>query len=280
MKNLIILPNAIGDIILSSELIKYCDYSGWIIQVKEDFFQWVEKFLLNKNSSNITNYLNIYNSYNIILDLCGQDDTINILKKVKSIDSLIGCFNNNIYDLKIDFSEIVSKSSVFFYYLHLQKKIFGHTPDVLYPSNHILTKKAYDVLIYPFSGNKQKDWHIDNFILVYKYLKQNKLRVKFLIPIPCQRDIEKVSSIDILRTEDWNDSTNEILRSNILLTNDSSISHIGAFLGVFTISVFIKFNPNLWFPYPNSIGISVIDKKNTKFEYVIQKIEQYFVNLK
>ena len=44
MKNLIILPNAIGDIILSSELIKNCNYSGWVILVKEDFYKWVKSF--------------------------------------------------------------------------------------------------------------------------------------------------------------------------------------------------------------------------------------------
>ena len=67
--------------------------------------------------------------------------------------------------------------------------------------------------------------------------------------------------IDILRTNNWNDSTNEILKSNILLTNDSSISHIiESFLGIYTISIFIKYNPKLWFPY---IGIPIIDKKKT-----------------
>lgn len=276
MKNLIILPNAIGDIILSSELIKYCNYSGWVILVKEDFYKWVEKFLNNRYLSNITHYLNISDSYNIIIDLCGQDETINYLKKVRSINNLIGCFNNNIYDLKIDFTEIVSKSSVFLYYLNLQEKIFGLIPDVSYPSNHILSKKEYDVLIYPFSGNKEKDWNMNNFLLVYEYLKEKNLKVKFLNPIPCNRDIENVSINDILITNDWNDSTNEILKSNILLTNDSSISHIGAFLGIFTISIFIKFNPQLWFPYPKNIGIPIIDKKNNRLEYVIQKLEQFY----
>lgn len=276
MKNLIILPNAIGDIILSSELIKNCNYSGWVILVKEDFYKWVKKFLHNKYLSNITNYLNISDSYNIIIDLCGQDETIDNLKKVRSVNSLIGCFNNNIYDEKIDFIESVSKSSVFVFYLNLQKKIFGLIPDVSYPSNHILYKKEYDVLIYPFSGNKEKDWNMNNFRLVYEYLREKNLKVKFLNPIPCNRNIESVSMNDILRTNNWNDSTNEILKSNILLTNDSSISHIGAFLGIYTISIFIKYNPMLWFPYPKSIGIPIIDKKNNRFEYVIQKIEQYF----
>ena len=82
MKNLIILPNPIGDIILSSELIKNCNYSGWVILVKEDFYKWVKKFLYNKYLSNITNYLNISDSYNIIIDLCGQDETIDNLKKL------------------------------------------------------------------------------------------------------------------------------------------------------------------------------------------------------
>jgi hypothetical protein len=276
IKNLIILPNAIGDIILSSELIKNCNYSGWVILVKKDFYGWVKKFLHNKYLSNITNSLNISDSYNIIIDLCGQDETIDNLKKVRSVNCLIGCYNNNIYDEKIDFIESVSKSSVFLYYLNLQEKIFGLIPDVSYPSNHILSKKEYDVLIYPFSGNKEKDWNMNNFLLVYEYLKEKNLKVKFLNPTPCNRDIENVSMNDILRTYDWNDSTNEILKSNILLTNDSSISHIGAFLGIFTISIFIKFNPKLWFPYPKSIGIPIIDKKNNRFEYVIQKIEQYF----
>ena len=116
MKNMIILPNAIGDIILSSELIKNCNYSGWVILVKEDFYSWVEKFLCFKYLSNITHYLDISDSYNIIIDLCGQDETIDSLKKVRSINSLIGCYNNNIYDKKIDFTEIVSKSSVFVFY--------------------------------------------------------------------------------------------------------------------------------------------------------------------
>ena len=279
MKNLLILPNAIGDIILSSELIKYCAAKQWVILVKQDFFRWVNTYLNVESSFRLTHFLDVENDYKLVIDLCGQDDTISHLQRVRFIGRLIGCYSHHIYDLKLNFKDLASNSSVFHYYEFLQKKMFGVIPLSSYPSNPIFSEKEYDLMIYPFSGNKNKDWDIDNFISVYKYFKRKGKVVKFLNPIPCDRNIESIDASDVVKTSDWNDSTEQILKSHILLTNDSSIGHIGAFLGVYTIALFILNDPKLWFPYPNNVGFAMNNAKNIKDDVIINILQDHIIEI-
>ena len=87
--------------------------------------------------------------------------------------------------------------------------------------------------------------------------------------------ITGVDSGDVIETKEWIESTYQISRSKLLLANDSSIAHIGAYVGVFTISIFLKFNWEMWFPYPPHKGV-VISKKNNRIprKQLIQLIEQ------
>ena len=174
------------------------------------------------------------------------------LKSAQSIQYKIGFYNNSFYDHVIKFPDIVSKSSVFETYAFIQEKVFCTRPYLSFPEQTIkLPEKTYDLVIYPFSGNKEKNWNMDNFKKIYNHFKSKNKRVKFLNPIPCGETITGVDSGDVIETKEWIESTYQISRSKLLLANDSSIAHIGAYVGVFTISIFLKFNWEMWFPYPH-----------------------------
>lgn len=275
-KNLLITPNAIGDIILSSEFIREADKESWDIIVCADFYNWVDIYLSKPRSKNFKTHINTEINFNIVIDMCGQEETLLKLNKIKSVNCLIGFYQNDIYDLIIDFSKEVQNSSVFNFYSNLQKRIFGKLPKTFYPSysKYFTEKTKIDLLIYPFSGSEDKNWSLDNFIKIYAFFKSKNFEVKFLNPTNCQRDIKKIDPKHIIKTYDWSESACLIKKSNILLANDSSISHIGAYLGIYTISLFTKYSARLWFPYPDSIGKPIKLSKNNNLHVVKNVVQE------
>tara|TARA_Y100000992_G_scaffold125655_1_gene82415 strand:+ start:856 stop:1701 length:846 start_codon:yes stop_codon:yes gene_type:complete len=264
LNNLLTAPNAIGDIILASEIIKEANSREWLIYMNKDFSGWTNEFIFNRQSNNIVSGIASDLNYGIILDFCGQDDTIEQLRSAKSIKKKIGFYNNPFYDQIIKIPDLALRSSVFETYAMVQEKVFCTRPYLSFPEQTIkLPEKTYDLLIYPFSGNKEKNWNIDNFKKIYNYFKSKNKTVKFLNPLPCGETIIGVESDDVIETKDWIESTEQISRSKLLLANDSSIAHIGAYVGVFTISIFLKFNWEMWFPYPPHKG-TTISKVNNK----------------
>ena len=281
MNNLLTAPNAIGDIILASEIIKEANSIGWLIYMNKDFSDWTNEFIFNRQSNNIVSGIAPDLNYGIILDFCGQENTIEQLRSVQSIQKKIGFYNNSFYDQIIIFPKLALKSSVFETYAIVQEKVFCTRPSLSFPEQIIkLPEKTYDLVIYPFSGNKEKNWNMDNFKKIYNYLKSKNKTVKFLNPIPCGETIIEVENDDVIETKDWIESTNQISRSKLLLANDSSIAHIGAYVGVFTISLFLKYNSEMWFPYPPQKGVA-ISKENNRIpqKQLIQLIEQKLESL-
>ena len=281
MKNLLTAPNAIGDLILASELLKKAHEKGWLIYISKDFSSWSKEFIFKRKSNNVVFEIDPNLNYGIILDFCGQDDTIEQLRSTNSIKKKIGFYNNTFYDQIIKIPELALRSSVFETYAIVQEKVFCTRPYLSFPEQTIkLPEKTYDLVIYPFSGNKEKNWNMDNFKKIYNYFKSRNKKVKFLNPIPCCETITGVDSGDVIETKDWIESTNQISRSKLLLANDSSIAHIGAYVGVFTISLFLKYNSEMWFPYPPQKGVA-ISKENNRIpqKQLIQLIDQKIESL-
>ena len=273
MNNLLTAPNAIGDIILASEIIKEANSRGWFIYMNKDFSGWTNEFVFIRQSNNIVSGITPDLNYDIILDFCGQENTIEQLRSVQSINKKIGFYNNPFYNQIIKFSKLALKSSVFETYAMAQEKVFCTRPSLSFPEQIIkLPEKAYDLVIYPFSGNKEKNWNMDNFKKIYNYFKSKNKTVKFLNPLPCGETIIGVESDDVIETKDWIESTEHISRSKLLLANDSSIAHIGAYVGVFTISIFLKFNCEMWFPYPPHKGIAISKVNNNITQKQLKKL--------
>lgn len=272
-KNLLITPNAIGDIILSSDLIKEAESNSWDIIIKKDFYPWVSSYLFKNKAINLHQKIEEKREYNIVVDMCGQDEILLKFNNLKSINHLIGFYHNGVYDTVVDFSAEAKNSSVFKFYLNFQKHLFGKSPRAIFPKCWSNFEKPIDIdlLIYPFSGSNDKNWSLSNFKKIYDFFSSEGYIVKFLNPKKCKKNINHVDPVDIIATNDWIDSSDIIQKSRLLLTNDSSISHIGAFLGTYTISLFLKFNPSLWFPYSDSIGKAIELTKTNKF-HIVKKV--------
>lgn len=258
MRNLLIAANAIGDIILSSELIKNAEHRNWLVYVHPNHYEWVKKYILKEDSCNLVSNLNLEIDYDIIVDACGQDSVLCDLKKVNKKKS-IGFFFHTFYDEVIDFSTKCSVNPVYDFYKTINYTLFTKSNYSDYPAFSKKTDytKKFDVVIYPFSGNPKKNWPISFFTKTYVLLKENGFDVKFLNPIPCGIEIENVASYDILTPKDWIESSSVIKSSRLFLANDSSLAHISAFLGIFTVAIFNKFNSKIWFPYPKNIGVAI-----------------------
>jgi ADP-heptose:LPS heptosyltransferase len=276
LKNLLIAPNAVGDIILASELLKKANEKGWLIFILEDFSNWAKDFVFKRKTHNIVTEINSNLKYGVVLDCCGQLNTIKRLKSAYSIQYKIGFYSDPFYDQIINFKELALKSSVFKTYTIVQEQLFCNGSTNQFPQENIdFLEKLYDIVIYPFSGKNEKNWNLDNFKKIYKYFKSRNKTVKFLNPIPCGKTITGVESDDVIVTKDWSESTHQISRSKLLLANDSSIAHIGAYVGVFTLSIFLKYNSEMWFPYPSHKGVA-ISKENNRIprKQLIHLIEQ------
>lgn len=277
MKNLLITTNAIGDIILSSELIIEAIANDWIVVIGDNFQTWTSTYLgleINRLRSSI----DVNANYDIVLDFCGQDKTIARLKNMASVQQKIGMYPNPIYDSIYDFAKIATRTSVFEFYGLLQNAFFNSYSKNAFPIVSSLSSKKndrdikLDLLIYPFSGRAEKNWDMQNFISVYEHFKSDGKIVKFLNPIPCNEKMSFIENDDVISTSDWVESTDVIKGARILLANDSSIAHIGSFIGVYTLSLFLKFDPRIWYPYAENMGLGISVSKMGHVREIIKLI--------
>lgn len=277
MKNLLIATNAIGDIILSSELIIEAIANDWIVVIEDDFQTWTSTYL-GLEINRLRSAIDVNADYGIVLDFCGQDKTIARLKNMASVQQKIGMYPNPVYDSVYDFAKIVTRTSVFEFYGLLQNAFFNSYSKNAFPIVSSLSSKKndrhieLDLLIYPFSGRAEKNWDMQNFISVYEHFKSDGKIVKFLNPIPCNEKMSFIEKDDVISTSDWVESTDVIKGARVLLANDSSIAHIGSFIGVYTLSLFLKFDPRIWYPYVENMGLGISVSKMGHVREIIKLI--------
>jgi ADP-heptose:LPS heptosyltransferase len=107
----------------------------------------------------------------------------------------------------------------------------------------ITPKPLKRAILYPEKGFQKNKWPVENFIELYKSLKIKDIDVCILEPLGINIDIE-----DKISFQELSDIKEFFLDGGIFISNDSGMAHLAGMCGLFSITIFIDFNPNIWHP--------------------------------
>ena len=97
------------------------------------------------------------------------------------------------------------------------------------------------IWIHPFSGSARKNWPLDHYQLLARWLENTGRAVQFIAAphqhLPGARIIKNLA-----------DLAAHLAGSSLYIGNDSGITHLAAAAGASTLALFGPTNPNLWAP--------------------------------
>jgi ADP-heptose:LPS heptosyltransferase len=99
------------------------------------------------------------------------------------------------------------------------------------------------VILYPEMGFKKAKWHHENFIKLYWLLKSKNVDVYILEPLSIKLELkEKISFQELPDIKDF------FKGGGIFVSNDSGMAHLAGICGLFTITLFTDYDPEIWHP--------------------------------
>jgi ADP-heptose:LPS heptosyltransferase len=99
------------------------------------------------------------------------------------------------------------------------------------------------VILYPEIGFKKAKWHHENFIKLYWLLKSKNVDVYILEPLSIKLELkEKISFQELADIRDF------FKGGGIFVSNDSGMAHLAGICGLFTITLFTDYDPEIWHP--------------------------------
>ncbi len=107
------------------------------------------------------------------------------------------------------------------------------------------------VAIHPGSGSKKKNWKLKSFLNVARYLKDLGFKPIFLLGPPegdMKNEIER-SGFKTLFSKPITEVAHILSNSALYIGNDSGITHLSAVLGIPTLAIFKKTDPEIWRPF-------------------------------
>lgn len=116
--------------------------------------------------------------------------------------------------------------------------------------------RSYDIgriLIHPGSGSRKKNWPVQNFLKIEAILRTNNMKPEFILG-PAEDFLagELMKQPDINRRVHIVSDLSELavlLKTAVgFIGNDSGVSHLSAFLGLPTVTVFGPSDPMRWRP--------------------------------
>ncbi|HEY3276368.1 MAG TPA: hypothetical protein VGJ94_07085 [Syntrophorhabdaceae bacterium] len=99
------------------------------------------------------------------------------------------------------------------------------------------------VILYPEKGFKKEKWHEDNFIELYHSLKSRDIETAVMEPFDLRLGLPE--SITLTELTDVKEFFSE---GGIFVSNDSGMAHFAGACGLYTVTVFIDFDPVVWHP--------------------------------
>ena len=104
------------------------------------------------------------------------------------------------------------------------------------------------ILIHPFSGGNHKNWPIERFTQLKRYLEASGRAVEFLVAprqqLPGARSIEDLAALAA-----W------LKGAPLYIGNDSGITHLAAACGTPVLALFGPTNPRVWGPRGEAVEI-------------------------
>ncbi len=266
-KVLIIRYSALGDVILSSSLLKYLSDKGFIVDFLtkkqyykifeiQDFINQVFYFKDTKDFFKIFFKIIHTQQYDYIIDL--QKKLKTYLFRLK-YPLKYYTYNSNrlyrhIFKKNPDNKHLIEK-----YFESLRFILFDYNdiekykrPYLQLKDNNIL--KTIDVLIHPFASKRQKTYPFFYWERIIKELKNREIKnilisgieTEIKIVEDCYFKNEKKYIIkDIL------DFSQVISSAKIVITSDSGVKHLSEALGIYTITLWGPTHPDLGFKVLN-----------------------------
>jgi ADP-heptose:LPS heptosyltransferase len=104
-------------------------------------------------------------------------------------------------------------------------------------------KKSARVILYPEKGFEKEKWHHDNFVNLYHALKVHDIDVVVLESLGLSVNVDnKVFFEDLAGVKRF------FSKGGIFVSNDSGMAHLAGASGLFTITIFVGFDPVIWHP--------------------------------
>ncbi|NGX63014.1 MAG: hypothetical protein KR126chlam6_00419 [Candidatus Anoxychlamydiales bacterium] len=163
--------------------------------------------------------------------------------------------------------------------------------DLTIPTNLIFQKFKKRIIFHPSGAKKSKNWQIQKYIKLAKYLIDKGFEPVFVVSENETNefvDIEK-QNLDLKSFDNLNDLAAFIYESSFMIGNDSGIGHLSSFLGLDTISIFRNHrSASLWRPswsqnktvFPNrfipNISFYRLRDKHWKIFISTRQILKYF----
>jgi hypothetical protein len=107
----------------------------------------------------------------------------------------------------------------------------------------IKPKPLYRTILYPEKGFQKNKWPLENFMQLYNSLKSKDMDVRILESLGINIDIK-----DKISFQELSDIKEFFLEGGIFVSNDSGMAHLAGMCGLFSITIFIDFNPLIWHP--------------------------------
>jgi len=107
----------------------------------------------------------------------------------------------------------------------------------------IQPKPLYRTILYPERGFEKKKWSVDNFVELYKSLKSKNINTCILESLGMNIDVK-----DKMSFQELSDIKEFFQDGGIFVSNDSGMAHLAGMCGLFSITIFIDFNPLIWHP--------------------------------
>jgi heptosyltransferase III len=105
-----------------------------------------------------------------------------------------------------------------------------------------------DIIIHPGSGGVEKNWPLENFIVLANSLKASGRRVTWSLgPAERERMTTDLSG-DTLSPDSLSELAPQLAAAQLYISNDSGITHLAAALGTPTLALFGPTNSNVWAP--------------------------------
>jgi ADP-heptose:LPS heptosyltransferase len=104
------------------------------------------------------------------------------------------------------------------------------------------------ILIHPFSGSAKKNWLLEKFQLLQRWLETTGRSVQFVVAprqrIPGARVVEDLSELAAL-----------LAGASLYIGNDTGITQLSAATGANTLALFGPTNPKVWSPRGDRVRI-------------------------
>jgi len=107
----------------------------------------------------------------------------------------------------------------------------------------VVPRRTSRVILYPEKGYEKKKWPPEHFVELYQSLKSKGADVHIVESLGLTLNIkDKLIFQDIIEVRDF------LRGGGIFVSNDSGMAHLAGTCGLFTITVFADFDPDIWHP--------------------------------